>query len=68
MADWLQRMHGGPAPVLSVDVPSGLNADSGALAMNSIAAPASGAGAAGRFCLSLLTVKPGLFTAQGRDA
>ncbi|RZI94165.1 MAG: bifunctional ADP-dependent NAD(P)H-hydrate dehydratase/NAD(P)H-hydrate epimerase, partial [Variovorax sp.] len=68
MADWLQRMHGGRAPVLSVDVPSGLNADSGALAMNLIAAPASGAGAAGRFCLSLLTVKPGLFTAQGRDA
>ncbi|RZI92344.1 MAG: NAD(P)H-hydrate dehydratase [Variovorax sp.] len=68
MADWLQRMHSGPAPVLSVDVPSGLNADSGALAMNLIAAPAGGAGAAARFCLSLLTVKPGLFTAQGRDA
>ncbi len=29
MADWLCRMHGEPHPVLAVDVPSGLNADTG---------------------------------------
>ena len=68
MAVWLQRMHAGPAPVLAVDVPSGLDADTGRLAIDFIASSAGGAGAAARFCLSLLTLKPGLFTAQGRDA
>ncbi|CAN7395091.1 NAD(P)H-hydrate dehydratase [Variovorax paradoxus] len=63
MADWLRRMHAMAAPVLSVDVPSGLNADTGV----SSAAPHPGA-LSSRFCLSFLTVKPGLFTAQGRDA
>ena len=61
MADWLARMCASPAPVLSVDVPSGLDADTGRLAM---VCPPLGA----RHCLSLLTLKPGLFTAQGRDA
>ena len=61
MADWLMRMHASPAPVLSVDVPSGLDADTGRFAMSS---PVVGA----RHCLSLLTLKAGLFTAQGRDA
>ncbi|MGJ7579173.1 NAD(P)H-hydrate dehydratase [Variovorax sp. RHLX14] len=66
LADWLERMHSGLAPVLGVDVPSGLNADTGRIAattsrtMSSPRAP--------RFCLSLLTLKPGLFTADGRDA
>ncbi|MBW8893185.1 MAG: NAD(P)H-hydrate epimerase [Burkholderiales bacterium] len=63
MADWLRRMHAMAAPVLSVDVPSGLNADTGV----SSAAPHPGA-LSSRFCLSFLTLKPGLFTAQGRDA
>ncbi len=61
MADWLTRMYANQAPVLSVDVPSGLDADTG-----QIATPCPLAGA--RHCLSLLTLKPGLFTAQGRDA
>jgi hydroxyethylthiazole kinase-like uncharacterized protein yjeF len=64
MADWLRRMHAGAAPVLSVDIPSGLNADTGAMAMAST--PRMQA-AGRRSCLSLLTLKPGLFTAQGRD-
>ena len=64
MADWLRRMHAGPAPVLSVDMPSGLNADTGVLSMDFAAAR----GRHGALCLSLLTLKPGLFTAQGRDA
>ncbi|RZL89345.1 MAG: NAD(P)H-hydrate dehydratase [Variovorax sp.] len=62
MADWLQRMHKGPGSVLSVDTPSGLNADTGVLPMDLAAATGR------RLCLSLLTLKPGLFTAQGRDA
>ncbi|MGJ7492008.1 NAD(P)H-hydrate dehydratase [Variovorax sp. ZT4R33] len=61
MADWLARMHAGPAPVLSIDVPSGLDADTGTRSfMPSLGAP--------RFCLTLLTRKPGLFTGHGRDA
>jgi hydroxyethylthiazole kinase-like uncharacterized protein yjeF len=62
MAEWLQRMHAGAAPVLSIDVPSGLDADTGRAAL------ALQATSVRRFCLTLLTLKPGLFTAQGRDA
>ena len=68
MGDWLRRLHAAPAPVLSVDTPTGLNADTGHLAADSTAPTAGRAGAAPRFCLSLLTLKPGLFTADGRDA
>jgi hydroxyethylthiazole kinase-like uncharacterized protein yjeF len=64
MADWLCRMHAGSAAVLSVDTPSGLNADTGVLSMEFPSAPAG----VRRACLSLLTLKPGLFTGQGRDA
>jgi len=82
MAEWLARLRGGPATLLALDVPSGLDADRGTLCLpiapDSIA---SGAGLdyangqfpldfspAARHTLSLLTCKPGLFTAQGRDA
>ena len=116
MADWLKHMHAGPAPALAVDVPTGLDADSGWLqapvTTDSIAASADPASArsqndlkrstpeqsearvllplplgegrgegqqrihpqrahqvpAARHTLSLLTLKPGLFTAHGRDA
>ena len=68
MADWLQRMHAGPAPVLSADTPSGLNADTGVLARNFLAPAGGPDSGTRRLCLSLLTLKPGLFTAQGRDA
>ncbi|OYD51581.1 NAD(P)H-hydrate dehydratase [Acidovorax kalamii] len=64
-----------PAPVLAVDLPSGLDADTGQFAagfapqaaphhhphITHIPGPA-------RHTLSLLTLKPGLFTAAGRDA
>ena len=63
---WLARMHSSPAPTLCVDLPSGLLADSGAWApgFESLAhAPQSA-----RHTLALLTLKPGLFTAHGRDA
>ncbi|MDR0478381.1 MAG: NAD(P)H-hydrate dehydratase [Burkholderiaceae bacterium] len=65
MADWLRLMRTGAAPLLAVDLPSGLNADTGVLsgddALHSIAfAPCH--------TLTLLTLKPGLFTSGGRDA
>ncbi|MBT2332806.1 NAD(P)H-hydrate dehydratase [Variovorax paradoxus] len=63
MAEWLRKMHAMASPVLSVDVPSGLNADTGVSSVAPHSSPASR-----RFCLTLLTLKPGLFTAQGRDA
>ena len=59
MAEWIQRMNANSAPVLAVDIPTGLNADTG------VAAPCS---VRASHTLSLLTLKPGLFTAQGRDA
>ncbi|MDM0103808.1 NAD(P)H-hydrate dehydratase [Variovorax sp. J22R24] len=68
MMDWLRRMHAARSPVLSVDTPSGLNADTGTLSADFLATPASGIPGFRRLCLSLLTLKPGLFTAQGRDA
>ncbi len=79
MAEWLAHMAGSAATRLAVDVPSGLNADTGALAVPNtpemLAGCAGGSRAKGLFhanprlhTLSLLTLKPGLFTADGRDA
>ncbi len=59
MAEWITRLNAGKAPVLAVDVPTGLDANTGHLAQSSVKA---------HHTLSLLTLKPGLFTAQGRDA
>ncbi len=63
MADWLATMHASGQPVLSVDVPSGLNADTGTLPHGADLTQTSP-----RTCITFLTLKPGLFTAQGRDA
>jgi ADP-dependent NAD(P)H-hydrate dehydratase / NAD(P)H-hydrate epimerase len=57
--NWIARINQGNAPVISVDIPSGLDADTGAAAMSHVQASVT---------LSLLTLKPGLFTALGRDA
>jgi ADP-dependent NAD(P)H-hydrate dehydratase / NAD(P)H-hydrate epimerase len=54
---WLNR---GPAPVLAVDLPSGLDGDRGQPLEPSNCVRA-------RWTLALLTLKPGLFTAAGRD-
>ncbi|MGV3572487.1 MAG: NAD(P)H-hydrate dehydratase [Ramlibacter sp.] len=54
----IERMNAGPAPVLAIDVPSGLAADTGA---GTVTVRAT-------HTLSLLALKPGLFTASGRDA
>jgi ADP-dependent NAD(P)H-hydrate dehydratase / NAD(P)H-hydrate epimerase len=68
LAHWLQRLRQSSVPVLCVDVPSGLDADTGALASPSSSAGAwPGVPSGPRHTLSLLTLKPGLFTAQGRD-
>ena len=59
IAQAIEWANGQPRPTLAVDLPSGLHADSGAL----LGARAVRA----RWTLSLLTLKPGLFTAHGRD-
>ena len=57
MAEWAQRLNAGGAPVLAVDIPSGMNADTG-----------NGAFVRADHTVTLLALKPGLFTGGGRDA
>jgi hydroxyethylthiazole kinase-like uncharacterized protein yjeF len=54
---FINRLNSGAAPVLAVDIPSALVADTG-----------TGEGVHAHWTLSLLGLKPGLFTAHGRDA
>ncbi len=54
----IASMNAQDAPVLAVDIPSGLSSDSGAM---------PGPAARADHTLSLLTLKPGLFTGQGRE-
>lgn len=64
MAQWLERLQNSEALVLQVDTPSGLLCDSGQWLgkAKTLATPGP------RHTLSLLTLKLGLFTAEGRDA
>jgi hydroxyethylthiazole kinase-like uncharacterized protein yjeF len=65
----LQPLRRSPNTVLAIDLPSGLNADSGQYATD--LAPDSNShhkNLGARHTLSLLTLKPGLFTGAGRDA
>ncbi len=57
MAAGIDAINRSAAPVLSIDTPSGLNVSTGAA---DLAVDAD-------FTLTLLTLKPGLFTAQSRD-
>ena len=59
IADALRRFNDHSGPRLAVDLPSGLDTDRGT-ALGNVAARAS-------HTIALLTLKPGLFTAQGRD-
>ncbi len=61
LANWINRINANAdtLPVLAVDVPTGLHADTGHAAQYCVKA---------RHTLNLLTLKPGLFTANGRDA
>lgn len=64
-ADWIGRLRNTPKTVLCVDVPSGLDADTG----TRFPLPSDHQGTPGpRHTLTLLTIKPGLFTTSGRDA
>lgn len=63
----LQQLRQSAAPVLAVDVPTGLQANTGQYATGFAPDPASPPPAA-RHTLSLLTLKPGLWTGVGRDA
>lgn len=58
MADWITCINALKVPVLAVDLPSGLHADTGATAGPCVRASHT---------LSLLALKPGLYTALGRD-
>ena len=66
----LDALERSPCPVLAVDLPSGLDADTGQFAAGCAPdAPSDHHRAPPtRHTLSLLTLKPGLFTAAGRDA
>jgi hydroxyethylthiazole kinase-like uncharacterized protein yjeF len=59
MARWIQQINLLGAPVIAVDLASGLHANTGTTTQLHVKATHT---------LSLLTLKPGLFTAQGRDA
>ena len=58
-SQWIGRINSGTTPVLAIDVPSGLDADTGICQALHVRASHT---------LSLLTLKPGLFTADGREA
>lgn len=58
MAQWIAHISQLDAPVLAIDLPSGLDADTGDTPGICVQATQT---------LSLLTLKPGLYTAQGRD-
>jgi hydroxyethylthiazole kinase-like uncharacterized protein yjeF len=57
MREWADRMNVCEGTVIAVDIPSGLLCDTG-----------TGGSVKASHTVSLLTLKPGLFTAQGRDA
>lgn len=56
---WIAQINARTAPVMAIDVPSGLDADTGVAVPLHVKADIT---------LSLLTLKPGLFTADGRAA
>ena len=58
MSEWAAVMNDSHAPVLAIDLPTGLCADTGVVIPNHVKATHT---------LSLLTLKPGLFTASARD-
>lgn len=69
MAHMLSLLRSTPSPVICVDLPSGLDVESGVLQPLPDHQPGEGRHLAGpRYTLSLLTLKPGLFTNEGRDA
>ena len=73
IADWLRVMKASPAAILAVDVPTGLDADTGYLHQGQSSLTTASGGLHGlvqsrHHTLALLTLKPGLFMGCGRDA
>jgi hydroxyethylthiazole kinase-like uncharacterized protein yjeF len=68
MAQWLSAIQANKGPVLCVDVPTGLLADTGEWLDTAQPPHTHTHTSAQRHTLSLLTLKPGLFTADGQDA
>ena len=66
MAQWVEAMNKSTALILSADMPTGLNADTGQAHQH--ANGETGALVRADHTLMLLTAKPGAFMAQGRDA
>jgi len=66
MAQWVEAMNKSTAVILSADMPTGLNADTGQAHQH--ANGETGALVRADHTLMLLTAKPGAFMAQGRDA
>lgn len=60
LAHAITTLRQSPAPILAVDIPSGLRADSGTLTESGLCVQA-------RWTLALLGLAPGLFTVHGRD-
>ena len=58
MAMWIEQMNNSRRPILAVDLPTGLDAESGTIQTPHVRASHT---------LCLLTLKPGLYTAHGRD-
>ncbi len=56
--DWIERINAAPCPVLSLDIPSGLNADTGIAAGPVVQADCTA---------SFIALKPGMLTADGPD-
>ncbi len=63
---WLHQLYNTDRDVLCIDTPSGLSTDTGTLTP-AVAALAPQATNGKRYTLSMLGLKPGLFTNQGRD-
>jgi len=59
LAEWICQLNTFTCPVLAIDLPSGLNADTGQ--------PHGEHCVVATHTLALLTLKPGLFTGSGRD-
>ena len=74
ITQWLNRMRSSQRPRLALDIPTGHDANTGrsgwetnSFAIESVANSNRPHWTQDIFTLSLLTLKPGLFTAQGRD-
>ena len=57
-AEWIAAINAGNAPILALDVPSGLNADSGRV---------MGCAVRARHTVTFIALKPGLLTLDGPD-